>query len=145
MMTSMTALAALLMMTLQAAPKGPPGSSRSIDKGLDSQMDDARQATVRSAAEWETLWRLHAGERARPPVDFGKEMVVAVFLGSRPTAGFSTEIVGTREDGPVLIVQYRETRPPAGGIVAQVLTSPYHIVAVPKPGAVKDVKFEKIP
>ena len=65
-------------------------------------MDEARQATVRSAAEWETLWRQHAGERARPPVDFAKEMVVAVFLGSRPTAGFSIEIVGTREDGPAL-------------------------------------------
>jgi len=147
-MTSMTALAALRMMAPQASgPKGPgpAGTLRSIDKGFDSQVDDARQAAVRSAAEWETLWRLHAGERARPPVDFGKEMVVAVFLGSRPTAGFSIEIVGAREDGAVLIIQYRETRPPSGGITAQVLTSPYHIVAVPKTAASKDVKFEKIP
>jgi PrcB C-terminal len=135
MMTSMIAMTALLMMTLASAPL------RSIDKGLDSQMDDGRQATVRSAVEWEKLWRLHAGERARPAVDFGREMVVAVFLGSRPTAGFSIEIVDAREEGDALVVQYRETRPPAGGIVAQVLTSPYHIVAMPRHAA---VKFEKI-
>ena len=141
MMTWLSGVAALLMTSLPA----PAVPVRSIDQGFDSQMDDARQATARSAVEWEKLWRQHAGERGRPAVDFGKEIVVAVFLGSRPTAGFSIEIVGTREDGAGLVVQYRETRPPAGGITAQVLTSPYHIVAVPKSAAVKDVKFEKIP
>ena len=136
MMTT-TAIAGLLMMTLQAAVP-----IRSIDKGIESQMDNARQATARSAVDWAKLWNLHAGERARPAVDFSKEMVVAVFLGSRPTAGFSIEIVGAREEGAALIVQYRETRPPqAGGVVAQILTSPYHIVAVPMHA---DVKFEKI-
>jgi len=151
-MMSMAALTALLMMapqaprpTGQAGSAGSNGSLRSIDKGLDSQIDEARQVTVRSAAEWEKLWRQHAGERARPPVDFAKETVLAVFLGSRPTAGFSIEIAGTRQDGPTLIVQYRETRPAAGGIVAQVLTSPYHIVAISKSAAVTDVKFERLP
>ena len=140
MMTIATAITALSMMTLQATVP-----IRSIDKGLESQMDTARQATVRSAADWAKLWNLHAGERARPAVDFSKEMVVAVFLGSRPTAGFSMEIVSAREEGAVLIVQYRETRPSqAGGVVAQILTSPYHIVAVPANAAVKDVKFEKV-
>jgi hypothetical protein len=142
MMTSMTAVAALLLMMLPA-----PARLRSIDKGLDSQMDDARRATARSAVEWEKLWRMHAGERKLPVVDFGKEIVVAVFLGSRPTAGFAVEIVDARADGAALVVHYRETRPAAGGITAQVLTSPYHIVAVPRPagvGDVKDVTFEKI-
>ena len=149
MMMSTAALTALLMMAPQApgptGQTGPKGSLRSIDKGLDSQIDEARQVAVRSAAEWEKLWRQHAGERARPPVDFAKETVLAVFLGSRPTAGFSIEIAGTRQDGPTLIVQYRETRPAAGGIVAQVLTSPYHIVAMSKSAAVTDVKFERLP
>ena len=149
MMMSTAALTALLMMAPQApgptGQTGPKGSLRSIDKGLDSQIDEARQVAVRSAAEWEKLWRQHAGERARPPVDFVKETVLAVCLGSRPTAGFSIEIVSTRQDGPTLIVQYRETRPAAGGIVAQVLTSPYHIVAMSKSAAVTDVKFERLP
>jgi len=139
-MPFMLALIAAFLMTLQA-----PAAIRSIDKGLDSQMDAARQATARTAAEWEALWRLHGGERTRPPVDFGKEIVVAVFMGSRPSAGFSVEIVGTRVDGPALVVQYRETRPAADAFVAQVLTMPYHIAAVPRRAGVTDVRFEKIP
>jgi hypothetical protein len=139
-MTFMLALIATFLTTLQA-----PAPVRSIDKGLDSQLDAARQATVRTAAEWEALWRLHGGERTRPAVDFGKEMVVGVFMGSRPTAGFSVEIVGTRVDGPALVVQYRETRPAADALVAQVLTMPYHIAAVPRRAGVTDVRFEKIP
>ncbi len=94
-MTLMLSLFATFLMTLQA-----PAPVRTIDRGLDSQVDTARQATVRTAAEWDALWRLHGGERARPAVDFGKEMVVAVFMGSRPTAGFSVEIVGTGSTGP---------------------------------------------
>jgi len=139
-MTFMLSLVATFLMTLQA-----PAPVRSIDKGLDSQLDTPRQATARTAAEWEALWRLHGGERARPPVDFAKELVVGVFMGSRPSAGFSVEIVDTRVDGSVLVVQYRETRPPADALVAQVLTMPYHIVAVPKRAGVTDVRFEKIP
>ena len=139
-MTFMLSLITAFLMTLQT-----PAAIRSIDKGLDSQMDAARQATARTAAEWEALWRLHGGERTRPPVDFGKEIVVAVFMGSRPSAGFSVEIVGTRVDGPALVVQYRETRPAPDAFVAQVLTMPYHIATVPRRAGVTDVRFEKIP
>jgi PrcB C-terminal len=114
---------------------------RSLDKGITSQIDGAREAVARTDAEWSALWSQHAGSRARPAVDLNKEMVVAVFLGTRPTAGFSVEIVGVREEGAVVAVSYRETRPQPGSVTAQVLTSPYHIVAVPKHG---DVKWEHV-
>jgi len=114
---------------------------RSLDKGITSQIDVARQAAVRSDAEWNMLWSQHAGDRARPAVDFNREMVLAVFVGRRPTAGFSVEIVGAREESGALVVSYRESRPPAGIVTAQVLTSPYHLVAVPKHG---DVKWERV-
>ena len=114
---------------------------RSLDKGITSQIDSARQVIVRSDAEWSALWSQHAGDRARPAVDFSKEMVIAVFLSTRPTAGFSVEIVGVREEGAAVAVSYRETRPQPGSVTAQVLTSPYHIVAVPKHG---DVKWERV-
>jgi hypothetical protein len=129
-------IAVLLVAILQATVP-----IRSLDKGTSSQVDVARQAAVQSATEWSTLWSQHAGDRARPAVDFTKEMVLAVFLGTRPTAGFSVEIVGAREEGGALIVSYRETRPPPGNVTAQVLTSPYHLVAVPKHG---DVKWERV-
>jgi hypothetical protein len=115
---------------------------KTIDAGTESQIEEARQLTARSAEEWATLWRQHSWDRERPSVDFARDMVVGVFLGSRPTAGFGIQIVSAREDRGALIVQYRETRPPSGSLTAQVLTSPYQLVALPKRAG--DVRFEKI-
>ena len=114
---------------------------KTLAKGMESRIDEARQLTARSAGEWRTLWHQHAGTRDRPSVDFANEMVVGVFLGRRPTAGFGIEIVGAREDRGALVVQYREVQPLPGSIAAQVLTSPYHLVTLPTRGV---VRFEKI-
>ena len=127
-------LAAILQVTVPMRP---------IDKGLNSSIDAARQVAVRTAAEWSTLWTQHAGERKAPAVDFSKDVVLAVFMGTRSSTAFSVEIVGTRTEGATLVVSYKETRPAPGGVAAQILTSPYHIVAVPK-GPATDVKFERV-
>jgi hypothetical protein len=71
-------------------------------------------------------------------------MVVGVFMGSRPNAGFSTAIVSATAGNGVLIVRYTETIPAPGRVAAQVLTFPFHLVAIPK-AEVKDVNFEKAP
>ena len=115
---------------------------RTIDKGDQSNIDDAKQVVVRDAAAWRALWQQHAPDRLLPPVDFSKESVVAMFMGSRNTAGFSVAILSVTEGGGALIVKYRETRPQAGGVTAQIITFPYDIVAIPKATATT-VKFEK--
>ena len=119
-----------------------PAAPRTIEKGEQSAIDEPKQVLVRTDAEWADLWRQHAGTRARPPIDFTKESVVAVFMGSRPTAGFNTAIVSATEGGGALIVRYTETRPGRGAISAQVITFPFHIVAVPRVTA-GSVRFEK--
>ena len=120
---------------------GPP---RTIAKGDQSNIESSTQVLARNEAEWAALWRRHAGGREQPPVDFTKEMVAGVFMGSRPSAGFSTAIITSMEVKGVLVVRYSETIPPAGAITAQVLTFPYHLVAIPR-ADVTDVKFEKVP
>jgi hypothetical protein len=131
-------IAVLLAAVLQATIP-----MRTIDSGMTSNVDAGRQASARSVEEWSKLWTLHAGERTRPAVDFSKEIVVAVFMGTRPTAGFSVQIVRVRQDGPALVVSYTETRPAPDSVAAQILTSPFHIVAVPR-GSTTDVKFERV-
>jgi hypothetical protein len=113
---------------------------RVLEKGDQSNVDEPRQVAVRTAAEWKTLWRQHSPDRDQPRVDFGRDMVVGVFLGSRTTAGFSVEIVSALVEQGVLVVRFRETRPQSDRIVAQVITSPYHLVAVPRHSG--DVRFE---
>ena len=107
-------------------------------------MDDARQAVgaiggrVGDALD-AARRRAGAGRRSTS----ARRWWSAVFLGSRPTAGFSMEIVGAREEGAHArrVSTAKRGLAPAA-CAAQVLTSPYHIVAVPKHGG--DVKFEKI-
>jgi hypothetical protein len=115
---------------------------RTIEKGDQSNVDDARQVLVRTDAEWTKLWQQHAPDHARPAIDFSKEMVVAVFMGSRSSAGFSTTITSVTTASGTLIVRYKETTPGPGTVSAQILTFPYHFVAIPK-AAVTDVKFDK--
>ena len=114
---------------------------RTVDKGEQSNIDEAKQVVMRTEAEWTKLWQQHAPDRKRPAVDFSKDMLVGVFMGSRPTAGYNVSIVSTfAKDGNVL-VRYQESQPRPGTMAAQVLTFPYHLVAVPK--ASGEVTFEK--
>jgi PrcB C-terminal len=121
----------------------PGAAPRTVDKGDRSQIMSAREAVVRTAVEWDALWRAHLPARQPAAVDFSKDMIVGVFLGSRPTPGYGVTIVSAVEEGSVLRVRYRETSPPADAIAAQVITFPYQIVAIPK-SAATDVKFEKV-
>ena len=142
---------ALATVLAQAPGERNPGlmlleapNTRTIAKGDQSNIDDAKQVLVRTEAEWTKLWQQHAPSQPRPVVDFSRELVVGVFMGSRPNAGFSTAIVSaTAAPGGALIVRYTETTPGAGSVTAQILTFPYHLAAIPK-SVVTDVKFEKV-
>ena len=137
-------IAGLVVVALAAAVGGQGSTPRVLDRGDRSQIMSARQVVVRTQAEWEALWRDHMPARQPAAIDFSKEMAVGVFLGSKPTAGYSVSIVSALEEGGALRVRYRETPPPADAITAQVITYPYQIVAIPK-SAAADVTFEKVP
>lgn len=115
---------------------------RTIDRGVMSNVDAKREVVARTEAEFAALWKSHSADKPAPKIDFSKDMVVGVFMGSRPTGGYVVEIVSASIRGGALVVGYRETSPGRGAIAAQVLTSPYHIAAVPKRAG--DVKFEKM-
>jgi len=120
------------------------GRLRILEQAARSPIQSRREVVIRTEAEWGALMpslRVGAPETA---VDFSKEMIVGIFLGSRPTAGYGVTIVSADEENGVLHVKYRETAPPADAISAQVITYPYQVVAIPKSSA-KDVKFEKVP
>ena len=139
-MNETIALSAVLLSVLLQAAVPPP--VRSLDRGVQSEIAAPRQVIVRDAKGWTSLWRAHASARPQPAVDFSREMVVGVFIGTRPTAGFTVEIVGYREAGNGVTVQYRETTPDRDAITAQVLVSPYHLVAIPQRAG--GVTFEKV-
>jgi hypothetical protein len=99
-----------------------------VAQGPMSNIEEPRTVVVRTDAEWQALWKEHDPERPPPAIDFGQSMVVGVFMGSRPSAGFAVEITGIKAEGNRTIVEYAERRPSRDEFVAQVLTSPFHLV-----------------
>ncbi len=97
--------------------------------GTHSEIQEPRQVVVRTAEDWQALWKAHSAEPA-PIIDFSRSMVIGVFLGSRPTAGFTVEITAIRVRNNTAVVEYTERGPAPGAITAQVLTSPFHLVTV---------------
>ena len=112
-----------------------------VAQGAMSGIEEPRQAVVRTAAEWRALWKEHAPGQAAPVVDFAQSMVVGVFLGSRPTAGFEVVITAVRQEGGRTVVDYVERRPPPDELTAQVLTSPFHVVRAMR--ATGEVEFRR--
>lgn len=63
----------------------------------------------------------------------GDEHTLIVFLGRRPTGGYSVAIDEIKSDGKRLLVVAREVCPKPGTPVIQVLTSPFVAVRVEVP------------
>jgi hypothetical protein len=129
----------ILAVAMQAAPAP---QVQVLSRDMMSQVEDARQSVARSAAEFAALWKLHAGSAPAPAVDFRTRMVVAVFLGTRTSAGFSADIVGTRHAGGKLIVEWRERKPARDEVAAQIITSPAIIATIP--AFAGEVTFEQV-
>jgi hypothetical protein len=125
-----------------AAAQSPKAGLTTIAKGDASGQQLAKQVTVRSAAEWKTLWKEHAPTDKMPDIDFTTNMVVGIFLGTKPSAGHGVEIVNVRTEASALIVEYVQTQPAKGTMSAQILTEPFHLVTVPlHAGTVRFVQF----
>jgi VWFA-related protein len=127
--------------TTAPSASSAPSQMQTINADMMSGVARAEQAVVRTESEWQALWQRHAPGRPAPAVDFSRNMVVAVFLGSRPSGGYQVQITEARIQGTTLVVYWREGRPGPGQVAAQVMTSPSHIVTVARHTG--DVRFEK--
>jgi len=67
-----------------------------------------------------------------PPVDFSRDMVVALFMGERGTGGYEIEITRVERVESGLVVQYRRTSPDPGAMLSQALSQPFHLVKLPR-------------
>jgi hypothetical protein len=114
-----------------------------ISKGDASDQEAPKQAVARTLVEWRSLWTAHSANEKLPAVDFGTKMVVGVFLGTKATTGYEVEVVNTREDGPALVIEYVVRQPRRDMMTAQILTQPYHLVAVAKHA--DPVRFVQVP
>jgi uncharacterized membrane protein len=105
-----------------------------IAQGDGSRITEPRQMIARSENEWHGLWALHAGpDAAAPPVDFPYAIVAAVFAGEKPSAGHRIEIARAEQDPAGRVSLFVEEQKPSVEMVsATILTSPFHIVSMPR-------------
>jgi hypothetical protein len=68
----------------------------------------------------------------QPPPDFASEMVVAIVGDPKPTAGWKLEVTKVERAGDGLLVTVREQGPAKGAVTAQVLTTPFIAIRVPR-------------
>jgi hypothetical protein len=127
-----------------AAPAAPAvvRSVVPVARGVQSGVEDYGERIARDEEAWAALWESLPVRTNRPKVTFANTMIVALFLGSRPTAGYSVEIVNVRLDGETMVVEYNERAPEPGASSAQVITTPYAVAGVPLHEG--PVRFEKV-
>ena len=113
-----------------------------LASGRDSQIAEPQHVVVLNDSEWQKVWKAHS-DQSTAAVDFAQVMVVGVFLGSRPTAGYQVEIRAVRPSAGSIVVEYVERSPESGALVAQVMTSPFHLVTLPRSSSAK-VEFRKV-
>ena len=114
----------------------------SISMGQTSSISKARQLVIRDEQEFADIWQDIDAARSLPEIDFEEEMVIAVFMGEKPTGGYSIEIDSIYEYPDRIVVNVVETEPDPDDMTTQALTYPYHIVTTAN--TEREVKFESI-
>ncbi len=115
---------------------GPISNATTVAQGTQSAITGFRFEVIGDAAAWQSLWQQHGGVGIAPAVDFGTEMVVGVWLGSRSTGGYTAnienivvaQILGMPNVGPGIIAMIREDQPGPNCVVTTAVTYPFHIV-----------------
>ena len=111
--------------------EGPIPFDRLSVGSVPSDSDRAEVVVVRSADEARQLRvRLVASDLSLAErVEYGTRVVLAVFVGQRPTAGFVVQVTEVRVDGGGELVASATVSAPQG-FAAQVISNPYALVTV---------------
>lgn len=122
-------------------------SVQTIAKGVRSGIREFLETVIRNDAEWRALWQRHTSLQSTPPplpaIDFKNELVIAIFLGEKPTGGYAVEITSAERSDGVLTITYDEKSPRPGGMTIQALTQPFDIIRLAVTG-INKVAFRRL-
>jgi hypothetical protein len=106
-------------------------AAAALDATSNSGVRDMRNVVVKDKDTWARLWAEHAGmSRTLPEVDFGKQMVIGVFLGNRANGCYATRIDTVSTDGKKISVRHTDSVPGPGVLCTLNVPSPAELVAV---------------
>lgn len=108
-----------------------------------SGYEEPTQLVVRDRAAWEAAWsRLHGGQPAAPApaVDFARDVVVVVAMGTRGSGGHAVRTDGVSASGDAAVVRVALVSPGPSCMTTQAITTPAEAVRVRRPAG--DVRIE---
>ena len=118
-------------------------SFRHIVSGSQTANPAAAQLTYAADEQsFEKIWRTINGKSDFPPIDFKTEGAIVITAGEKPTSGYSIKVDSITNDKGTLVVDGRIAAPPAGAMTAQVMTSPYLVIAVSKKAGVSAARWK---
>lgn len=108
----------------------------SLAQGTYSGVTEERFEVVEGRTTFVRLWReahsVMVPAPEPPDIDFSSELVVAVFMGKRTSGGYAIEVTGAYETTDAVRVAVARRAPGPDDLVTMAITSPYHIVALPR-------------
>jgi hypothetical protein len=98
-----------------------------------SGLHHAFRAVLQDSSNYREMWdRATLGHRRLPAVDFSRDMVIVVAMGTRFSTGPSIRIQSVRAAGPTLQVRVLLVAPGSGCVVGDMETYPVDMVRVPR-------------
>jgi hypothetical protein len=99
--------------------------------GLHGGAEATFTMVVRDVDEWQGIWTRASKE---PPVSFDPEkyLAVGIFLGPRPSDGYSIEIISSHKQDNAHVIEYLEKTPAADKARAENTSTPYVIKLIPR-------------
>jgi hypothetical protein len=117
-----------------------------ISKGLYSGVEEKRQMVVNDSESfrklWEEVFSIYHPMADLPVIDFEKNTLIAVFMGTTSTGGYSVEVIHITESSKEIFVKLKYSSPAPDDFVTMALSQPYHMVIIPK--TAKEVVFEVV-
>ncbi|MGZ8290985.1 MAG: protease complex subunit PrcB family protein, partial [Telluria sp.] len=104
---------------------------KELDRSTRSLIAQPRNVVVKDAQAFAALWAEHTGSAVpAPTIDFGRSMVVGVFLGSRMNGCYATDIASVSRENGKITVSRVDTEPGAGAICTMAIVNPAHLVVI---------------
>lgn len=117
-----------------AAPAPPAGTEApfvELAHGERSRVTERANYLITSEDELRRLWTLISDNTMPPAVDFTRYVVIAVFAGEEPTAGYAIRVSKITDDDR-RIVAVSINAPGISCLAAEVITTPYQVLRVPR-------------
>ena len=119
---------------------------QTVDRGAYSGVQQADATIIRTPEEFARVWAaVHRGARPEPPtpdVDFEREMVAAVFQGQQPTGGYAVAVERIEQLEDRVVIHVTSIQPRPEDFVTMALTSPYHLVRLPRQDLPVEFQFD---